>query len=88
MFQPRHNKPGVEAWAALAGTFFSALLLVLTAVYAGPLWQNEVNTANLARMPFHEMWRNLQIEIVSTGMAPAVACRKPVWLGGYRRRYP
>lgn len=62
MFQPRHNKPGVEAWAALAGTFFSALLLVLTAVYAGPLWRDEVNTANLARMPFHEMWRNLQFE--------------------------
>ncbi len=48
---------------ALAGTAFSAMLLVLTAMYAGPLWRDETNTINLAQMPsLKELWNNLPFE--------------------------
>ena len=48
---------------ALAGTLFAAVLLVLTAIYAGPLWRDEVNTANVAQMPsLRELWFNLHYE--------------------------
>ena len=48
---------------ALAGTIFSALLLVLAAMYAGPLWRDETNTVNLAQMsPLQEFWNNLTYE--------------------------
>ncbi len=48
---------------ALAGTAFSAFLLVLTAMHAGPLWRDEVNTINLAQMPsLKELWNNLPFE--------------------------
>jgi hypothetical protein len=60
---PRATKPGAETVVALAGTMFSALLLILTAMYAGPLWRDEVNTANVAQMPsLHELWRNMSFE--------------------------
>ena len=56
-------KPGVEIIAALIGTAFSAMLLVLTAMNAGPLWRDETNTANLAHMPsFGEIWNNMPFE--------------------------
>jgi hypothetical protein len=43
---------------AVVGTLFSAILLVFTAVCAGPLWRDELNTANLARLPtLQELWR-------------------------------
>jgi hypothetical protein len=59
----RPPKPGVETAAALAGTAFSAILLVLTAMYAGPLWRDEVNTLNLAQMPsWADFWNNLAFE--------------------------
>jgi len=59
----RPPKPGAETAAALAGTAFSALLLVLTAMYAGPLWRDEVNTLNLAQMPsWTDFWNNLTFE--------------------------
>ena len=48
----------METAVALTGTAFSAILLVLTAMYAGPLWRDEINTANVAQMPsLKEMWR-------------------------------
>ena len=51
----RQPKLEAETLAALAGTFFAAFFLVLTALNAGPLWRDEVNTANLAQMPVHEI---------------------------------
>ena len=47
----RLPKLGAETAVALAGTAFSAMLLVLTAMYAGPLWRDETNTLNVARCP-------------------------------------
>jgi hypothetical protein len=59
----RASKPGAETVIALAGTMFSALLLMLMAIYAGPLWRDEVNTANLAQMPsMNELWTNMPFE--------------------------
>ncbi len=55
--------PAYEAAVALAGTLFSAILLLLTATHAGPLWRDEVNTANVAQMPsLRELWNNLPCE--------------------------
>lgn len=52
-----------ETAVALAGTAFSAILLVETAVHAGPLWRDEVNTFNVAHMAsLKELWANLQFE--------------------------
>jgi len=56
-FLTRPPKLGAETAVALAGTAFSALLLVLTAMYAGPLWRDETNTINVAQMPtLKESW--------------------------------
>ncbi|HUA38553.1 MAG TPA: hypothetical protein VMA35_09205 [Candidatus Sulfopaludibacter sp.] len=56
-------KPRVETAAALIGTAFSAMLLVLTAMNAGPLWRDEVNTLNLAQMPsLKDLWHNMPFE--------------------------
>ncbi|HET6888514.1 MAG TPA: hypothetical protein VFH87_11390 [Candidatus Udaeobacter sp.] len=56
-------KPAPETVAALIGTAFSAILLVLTAMNAGPLWRDEINTLNLARMPsLRDIWHNLQFD--------------------------
>ncbi len=55
----RLSRPGAETAAALAGTAFTTVLLVLTALYAGPLWRDEINTLNLAQMPsLQELWNN------------------------------
>jgi SAM-dependent methyltransferase len=40
----RIAKRGIETSAALIGSAFSAMLLVLTAMHAGPLWRDETNT--------------------------------------------
>src|SRR5437762_550948 len=54
---------GTETAAALIGTVFSAMLLVLTAMNAGPLWRDETNTFNLAHMPsLRDLWHNLQFD--------------------------
>jgi hypothetical protein len=59
----RIPKLGIETWAALIGTAFSAMLLVLTAMHAGPLWRDETNTFNLAHMPsLRDVWHNLQFD--------------------------
>ena len=59
----RWQPPGAETIAALAGTAFSAILLALTAMYAGPLWRDETNTINVAQMPsLKELWNNLPFE--------------------------
>jgi hypothetical protein len=59
----RLPKLGAETAVALAGTAFSALLLVLTAMYAGPLWRDETNTINVAQMSsLKEFWNNLMFE--------------------------
>ena len=59
----RIPKPSAETAAALIGTVFSAILLVLAAMNAGPLWRDETNTFNLARMPsLRDIWHNLQFE--------------------------
>ena len=56
-------KPGVETAAALIGTAFSAMLLVLTAMNAGPLWRDETNTLNVAQMPsLKDLWNNMPFE--------------------------
>lgn len=60
---PRPPKLEVEKVVALAGTLLVAFLLVLTAMYAGPLWRDEVNTANVAQMPsLKELWHNMPFE--------------------------
>jgi hypothetical protein len=39
------------------------MLLVLTAMYAGPLWRDETNTINVAQMPsLKELWDNMHCE--------------------------
>ena len=49
--------------AALIGSVFSTILLVLTAMNAGPLWRDEINALNLARVPsFRDIWQNLQFD--------------------------
>jgi hypothetical protein len=59
----RSPKLGAETAVALAGTAFSAILLVLTAIYAGPLWRDETNTINVAQMPsLTELWNNMHCE--------------------------
>ena len=59
----RIAKPGIETAAALIGTAFSAIVLVLTAMNAGPLWRDETNTFNLANMPtLRDIWHNLQFD--------------------------
>jgi hypothetical protein len=59
----RLPKPGVETAVALIGTAFSALLLLLAAMNAGPLWRDETNTFNLALMPsLGDIWNNLPFE--------------------------
>ena len=56
----RLPKPGAETAVALAGTAFSAGLLILTAMYAGPLWRDETNTINVAQM--HSLKESWNIE--------------------------
>jgi hypothetical protein len=59
----RIAKLGIETSAALIGTAFSAMLLVLTAMNAGPLWRDETNTFNLAHMhSLRDIWDNLRFE--------------------------
>src|SRR5439155_26588935 len=59
----RIPKPGIETSAALIGTAFSAILLALTAMNAGPLWRDEINTFNLAHMPsLRDIWHNLPFD--------------------------
>jgi hypothetical protein len=56
-------KPQTETAVALIGTAFSAILLVLAAMNAGPLWRDETNTFNLAHMPsFRDIWHNLPFD--------------------------
>jgi hypothetical protein len=63
VFRLQSFKLEPETIAALAGTVFSAILLVLTAVNAGPLWRDESNTINLAQMPsLHEFWQYMPFE--------------------------
>jgi hypothetical protein len=63
MFSLRSQKLGAETAVALAGTAFSAILLVLTAIYVGPLWRDETNALNVAQMPsLKEFWNNLTFE--------------------------
>jgi len=53
----RPFKMEAETAVALAGTAFAAVLLVLTAMDAGPLWRDEINTLNVAQMPsLKESW--------------------------------
>src|SRR5882762_6265658 len=60
---PRPPKLGMETMVALAGTAFAAILLVITAISAGPLWRDEVNSINMAEMPsLKELWSNMPFE--------------------------
>jgi hypothetical protein len=60
---PQRPKLGTEAAVALAGTIFMAVLITLTAMYAGPLWRDEINTLNVALMPsLHQLWQNMSFE--------------------------
>ncbi|HEX3855796.1 MAG TPA: hypothetical protein VHY30_00695 [Verrucomicrobiae bacterium] len=62
-FMSRLPKLKLETAVALAGTAFAALLLVLTAMYAGPLWRDEINTLSVAQMPsLKELWDNMAFE--------------------------
>src|ERR1700741_327091 len=59
----RMPKFGIESVAALIGTAFSAMLLAMTAMNAGPLWRDETNTFNLAHMPsLRDVWHNVQFD--------------------------
>jgi len=54
---------GTETAVALIGTVFSAMLLVVTAMNAGPMWRDEINTFNLAHMPsLRDIWNNLPFD--------------------------
>jgi len=60
---PRPPKLGMETMVALAGTAFAAILLVITAISAGPLWRDEVNSINIAEMSsLKELWNNMPFE--------------------------
>ena len=63
---PHHTRLGnlgAEMIAALAGTAFSAVLLIIAAAHAGPLWRDETNTMNMALMPsLKALWSNMQFE--------------------------
>jgi hypothetical protein len=62
-FMSRLPKLELETVVALAGTAFAAFLLVLTAMYAGPLWRDEINTLSVAQMPsLKELWDNMAFE--------------------------
>ena len=79
----RPPRLGAETAVALAGTVFSAVLLILTAMYAGPLWRDEANTINVAQMPslkeswniesFPPLWLLLLRECGFLGMADSDA---------------
>jgi hypothetical protein len=59
----RIQKAWAEATAALTGTAFSAMLLLLTTMNAGPLWRDESGTFNLAHMPsLQDIWHNLPFD--------------------------
>jgi len=59
----RIPRPGTETVVALIGTAFSAILLVLTAMNAGPLWRDETNTFNLAQMrSLRDIWHTLPFD--------------------------
>src|SRR3982751_4248347 len=59
----RIPKSAVETAVALIGSVFSAILLVLTAMNAGPLWRDETSTFNLAHMAsLRDVWHNLQFD--------------------------
>ena len=63
MSSKRIPEAGTETAAALIGTAFSAILLVLAGMNAGPLWRDETNTFNLAHMPsLQDIWHNLQFD--------------------------
>lgn len=63
MLLKRLPRPGAETAAALIGTSFSAILLVLTAMNAGPQWRDEINTLSMAQMPsWKDFWNNLPFE--------------------------
>lgn len=53
---------GIEVGIALAATALFAFLLLLLTFNAGPLWRDETNTINIARMPLRELWANLSFE--------------------------
>lgn len=54
---------GIETIVALIGTAFAALLMMLTTMYAGPMWRDETNTINMAKMSsLTEIWNNLSYE--------------------------
>ena len=73
-------KPGVETAVALIGTAFSAMLLVLTAMYAGPLWRDEVNTAQYGADALAEgAVEQPAVRVVS---APLAAASARLWLSG------
>jgi hypothetical protein len=62
-FMSRLPKLELETVVALAGSAFAAFLLVLTAMYAGPLWRDEINTLSVAQMPsLKELWNNMAFE--------------------------
>jgi len=59
----RLPKLALETFVALLVTLFAAALLVLTAINAGPLWRDEINTASVAQMPtLQELWHYLTCE--------------------------
>jgi hypothetical protein len=63
MFKLRSLRLDGESLVVLMGTVFVAGLLFLTAIDAGPLWRDEVNTANVAQMPtLHALWQSLPCE--------------------------
>ena len=63
MLLKRIPKLGIETSAALIGAAFSAMLLVMAALNAGPLWRDETNTLNLARMvSVRDIWHNLRFD--------------------------
>lgn len=72
-----------ETWVALLATAFSAVLLLLTAMHAGPLWRDEVNTINVAQMPtLHDLWHFLTCESFPPFYPLLLRCCSAIGLAG------
>jgi hypothetical protein len=53
----------IETGLGIGATVLSAILLLLTALNAGPLWRDETNTINLAQsLSLQDIWKNLHFE--------------------------
>ena len=60
--RPKRLEQWLEPAVGLAVTTLLAIVLVVAAFKAGPLWRDETNSINLAQMPLREFWNNLRFD--------------------------